>query len=265
MRRPIITILTDFGTKDHYVASMKGVILGIDPRCHLVDISHEVSPHDIEEGAFILLNVYSCFPKGTIHLAVVDPGVGGPRKPLLIATENYFFIGADNGLFSFVLRKEKVKQTIALTNERYFLPSLTSTFHGRDLFAPVAGHLSLGVEPKAFGKAVDKWKTLRFRDPVENRGKLTGEVFHVDAFGNLISNIGEKQLSRFAENYPIVVKAGHATVHGLRKGYWEGKKGEAIALIGSGGFLELSIREGNASRRLRVEKGDPVEVISVRP
>ena len=149
MRNPIITLLTDFGLKDPYVASMKGVILRINPRCTLVDITHR-NPHDIEEGAFILANAYSTFPKGTIHLSVVDPGVGSPRKPILLVTKNYFFVGPDNGLFTFAAKREKVKQAIALTNPKFFLPQVSTTFHGRDLFAPVAAHLSLGVKPKDF-------------------------------------------------------------------------------------------------------------------
>lgn len=264
MRNPIITLLTDFGTRDHYVASMKGVILGINPRCCLVDISHQVSPHDIEEGAYILLNAYSSFPSGTIHLAVVDPGVGGPREPILIVTGNYFFVGPDNGLFTFAIQREKAKQVIALTNKKYFLPGLSGTFHGRDLFAPVAGHLSLGVNPQLFGRAVDTWETLSFRKPVAERGRLIGEILHIDAFGNLISNIDAIELSDFAGKRPFTLRVGNRKIQGLRKGYWEGKRGEAIALIGSGGFLEISIREGNAARVLKVNRGDGVTVETSR-
>jgi hypothetical protein len=148
----------------------------------------------------------------------------------------------------------------ALTNEKYFLSRVSSTFHGRDLFAPVAAHLSLGVGPEAFGKVVHRWEALGFRTPVVKRGGLVGEFFHIDTFGNLISNIDERQLSDFSGKNPVTVRVKDQTILGLRKGYWEGGKGEPIALFGSGGFLEISIREGNAAKRLRVRKGDLVRV-----
>src|SRR4030042_6725098 len=154
MRNSMITLLTDFGTRDHYVASMKGVILQINPKCTLVDISHQVIPHDIKEGALLLSSAYSYFPKGTIHLSVVDPEVGSPRKPILLVTMNYFFVGPDNGLFTLVALRDKVKHVVALTYKKYFLPQVSTTFHGRDIFAPVAGHLSLGKNQKAFGNVV---------------------------------------------------------------------------------------------------------------
>src|SRR4030042_6193217 len=137
MRRPIITLLTDFGTRDHYVASMKGVILGINPQCALIDITHQGRPHDIEEGAFILANAYSHFPKGTIHVSVVDPGVGSPRKPVLLVTRNYLFLGPDNGLLTLAAQGDTVKQMIELDNPKFFLPRISATFHGSTLFAPV--------------------------------------------------------------------------------------------------------------------------------
>jgi len=265
MRKPIITLLTDFGTKDHYVASMKGVILSINPQCTLVDITHHVKPHDIEAGAFILSNAYSSFPKGTIHLCVVDPGVGGPRRPILIVTSNYFFVGPDNGLFTIVLWKEKVKQVVSLANRKYLLSQISTTFHGRDLFAPVAGHLSLGVEAKDFGEEVKSWAKLIFRKPRVEGRKLMGEVLHIDAFGNLISNIEEGQFLQFVKDHPFIVKIGKKIIRGLRKGYWEVKKGETVALFGSGGLLEISIRDGSAQKMLKVKKGDSVWISTKVP
>jgi len=261
MSKPIITLLTDFGTKDHYVASMKGVILNINPQCLLIDITHQVNPHDIEEGDFILASTYSYFPKGSIHLAVVDPGVGGIRKPILLVTQNYFFVGPDNGLFTLVAQREKVKQVVALTKKKYFLSEVSSTFHGRDIFAPVAAHLSLGIKPNAFGYETNSLKELGFQKPVIKEGKLLGEVLHIDAFGNLVSNIDEGKLFRFIQSRPFVIRAGRKTIRGLKKGYWEGKRGEPIALLGSAGFLEVSVREGNAQKMLGVKKGDPITVM----
>lgn len=260
MKSSIITLLTDFGLKDPYLASMKGVILRINPRCTLIDITHQVNPHDVEEGAFILANAYSTFPKGTIHLAVVDPGVGGPRKPILLVTENYFFIGPDNGLFTFALQQEKVKQGMALTCPKFFLPRVSTTFHGRDIFAPVAAHLSSGIRPKAFGKNIDSWVELPFQKPRAKEGKLLGEIIHVDTFGNLVSNIDQRRLFQFSKDRSFVIRVGRRIIRGLKKRYSEGKKNEPIALFGSGGFLEISIREGNAQKLLKVRRRDPIKI-----
>jgi len=260
MKNPIITLLSDFGTQDHYVASMKGVILKINPGCHLVDITHQVNPQDVEEGAFILANAYSYFPKGTIHLSVVDPGVGGSRRPILLVTRDYFFVGPDNGLFTLVAHRDKIKQVVVLTNKKYFLPKVSRTFHGRDLFAPVAAYLSLGIRPKAFGYEISSMKEIGFQKPVAREGRLLGEILHIDAFGNVVSNIDEVRLFRFVQGRPFVIRAGKKSIHGLKEGYWEGKKGEPIALLGSGGFLEISVRDGDAQKILKVRKGDKIEI-----
>jgi S-adenosylmethionine hydrolase len=260
MKKAIITLLTDFGTKDHYVASMKGAILTINPQCTLVDITHHVSPHNITEGAFILASAYSSFPKGTIHLSVIDPGVGSPRAPILLVATNYFFIGPDNGLFTFALRKEKVRKGIVLTNPKYFPSRMSTTFHGRDLFAPVAAHLSMGVKPEAFGPVIDSWVEVDFENPRVRGRALIGKILHIDAFGNLISNIEGQRLFNHVRGGSFVVRVGKRSIQGLKKAYWEGKKNEPMALIGSGGFLEVSVREGNAQKVLKVRKGDPVWV-----
>jgi hypothetical protein len=260
MRKPIITLLTDFGLKDPYVASMKGVILSINPRCTLVDITHQVSPHDIKEGAFILGQAYSTFPKGTIHLSVVDPGVGGPRKPILIVTQNYFFIGPDNGLFTIALRREKLQKVITLSKTKFFLPEVRSTFHGRDLFAPVAAHLSSGIGPESFGRTIRSWNEIAFPYPAMSHGKLNGEVVHIDAFGNLVTNIDQRELLRFSKDRPFVTRIGRKNIPGLKKGYWEGKRNEPMALIGSGGLLEISVREGSAEKSLKMKEGARVVV-----
>jgi S-adenosylmethionine hydrolase len=260
MKKAIITLLTDFGTKDHYVASMKGTILSINPRCTLVDITHHVSPHDITEGAFILANAYSSFPKGTIHLSVVDPGVGSPRAPILLETTNYFFIGPDNGLFTFALKKEKVRKGIVLSNPKYFLSHRSTTFHGRDLFAPVAAHLSMGVKPEAFGPRLDSWIEIDFENPRMRGRALIGKILHIDAFGNLISNIDSQKLFNHVREDSFVVRIGKRSIQGLKKAYWEGKKNEPMVLIGSGGFLEVSVREGNAQKALKVKKGNKIEI-----
>ncbi len=261
MRNRIITLLTDFGTKDHYVASLKGVILGINPQCTLVDITHQISPQDIEEGAFVLANAYACFPKGTIHLAVVDPGVGGPRRPILVETGNYVFVGPDNGLFTLALKRENLKRAVVLRTKKYFLSQMSETFHGRDLFAPVAGHLSLGVSPARFGDRIESWTELPFPKVSIIGDELIGEIIHIDAFGNLISNVDEDQLAGFAGKEPIIVRTGKKSIEGLKKGYWEGNRGELIALVGSGDFLEISVRDGSAQKKLKASKGDRIKII----
>ncbi len=258
LRSPIITLLTDFGIKDPYVASMKGVILNINPDCQVVDITHQIHPQDITEGAIILAHSFSYFPRGTIHLAVVDPEVGGARNPILIVTEKFFFIGPDNGIFSLALREERMKSAYVLTERRFFLPEISSTFHGRDIFAPVAGHLTLGIPPEAFGRRMDSYKTLKLPDPIIKREHLTGEVIHVDAFGNLITNIDRMTLSQFHQGRPFQIRVKKGIISTLSKGYWEGIKGDPIALFGSWGFLEIAVQEGNAQKRLQMKKGDKV-------
>lgn len=260
MKPSIITLLTDFGTRDHYVASMKGVILTLNPRCTLVDMTHQVTPHDVEEAAFLLANSYSCFPKGTIHLCVVDPGVGSPRRAILMMAGDHFFVGPDNGLFTLVAWREKIEGVIALTHPRFFLPSVSATFHGRDIFAPVAAHLSLGVKPQAFGSRMEDWVKLRVPQPTRREEKLLGEIIHIDAFGNLITNVREQGLSEFIRGGSPVIRVGRRTLRGIRKGYWEGKTSEPMALIGSSGFLEISIRGGNAQKALRLKKGDKIQI-----
>jgi len=265
MKHPIVTLLTDFGTRDHYVASMKGVILGINPRCTFVDISHQVGPQDIEEGAFLLASAFSSFPRGTIHLSVVDPGVGGLRRAILAVTSSYYFIGPDNGLFTLALQREEIKRVIVLSNKKCFLPRVSSTFHGRDLFAPVAGHLSLGVKPEAFGDKTDTWVELNLGKPVQKGEELTGQILHIDVFGNLVTNIDRDRFLDFVEDRPFLIRVGSHTIRGLKTGYWEGKRNDLLALIGSGGFLEIAVREGNARKKLKMKKGNPVRVRRVMP
>lgn len=260
MRNPIITLLTDFGIRDHYVASLKGVILGINPRCSLIDISHQVSPQDIIEGAILLANVFSYFPKGTIHLAIVDPGVGSQRKPILLKTKNYYFIGPDNGIFTKVAEKDIVNYGIELTNKKYFLKDISKTFHGRDIFAPVAGYLSLGVKPEVFGKKINEWVKIGFKEPIIEGNKLIGEIIYIDNFGNLISNIDQNRFKNFIMSFRFNIKIGKKSISEIKNGYWEGREGEIIALFGSSGYLEISVNHGSAQKRLKVNRGDYILV-----
>jgi S-adenosylmethionine hydrolase len=239
---------------------MKGAILSINSRCVLVDITHQITPHDVEGAAFLLANAYSSFPKGTIHLCVVDPGVGSSRRAMLMTAGGHFFVGPDNGLFTLVAWREKIEGVIALTQTRFFSSTVSATFQGRDIFAPVAAHLSLGVKPRAFGSKMEDWVKLRVPQPRRREGELLGEIIHIDAFGNLITNIREQGLSEFTRGGPPVIRVGRRTIRGIRRGYWEGKPSEPVALIGSSGFLEISIRERNAQEVLRLNKGDKIQI-----
>jgi S-adenosyl-L-methionine hydrolase (adenosine-forming) len=258
MKHPIITLLTDFGTRDAYVASMKGVILGINPNAHLIDITHDVEPQNIVEGAFLLGEAFSSFPKGTIHVAVVDPGVGGPRRPVLIVTAGYFFIGPDNGLFAFALAREEVRKIVLLDRAGFFRTPVSATFHGRDLFAPVAAHLSLAGRPVRFGRSVETMEPLCLPEPLEKRRRLTGQIIHEDRFGNLVSNIGAGRLARFTEGRPFVIRAKKRAIRSLSRTYGDVDRGSALAVAGSSGLIELSVREGRAGKVLGLRRGDPV-------
>jgi hypothetical protein len=239
---------------------MKGVILGINPLCTLIDISHEVKPHDIREGALILANAYSYFPKGTIHLAVVDPGVESPRKPILFVTKNYFFLGPDNGLLSLAAEKDGVKKAIVLSNRSFFRPSVSTTFHGRDIFAPIAGHLSAVTKSELLGWIIRSWLKLDVGKAQIVKGDFVGEISHIDAFGNIVTNVSQQALSRFAKKRAMVISVDKREIRGLKKGYWEAQEGELLALIGSGDFLEISVREGDAQKVLKSRQGDKVRI-----
>lgn len=256
----IITLLTDFGTEDSYVGAMKGVILSINPDAVVVDISHQIPAQDIMAGAFVLSQAAPFFPRGTIHIAVVDPGVGGKRKPVLIETDKYFFVGPDNGIFSIVLQREKIKQKIHLTNKDYFLRHISSTFHGRDIFSPVGAYLSLGIDPNVFGKKIKAIKELEFKKPYVKNGKIKGQIIHVDRFGNLITNIDEGLLKRVFKNKAFEIKIGGNIIKRLVPSYPYAKEDETVGLICSNGLLEIAKRDADARQELGVEKGDRVEV-----
>jgi hypothetical protein len=191
---------------------------------------------------------------------VVDPGVGGARRPLLFATEGYLFVGPDNGLFTYALMRERLKRVLVLAREKFFLARISPTFHGRDIFAPVAAHLSLGIKPEAFGPDAGPFVKLGLKEPEIKEDGLSGTILYVDSFGNLISNITQECIVRFVQGRPFSVRIGKQMIEGLQKGYWEGEKGKAIALIGSGGFLEIAVREGDAAKVLNAKRGDSVTV-----
>jgi S-adenosylmethionine hydrolase len=246
--RQIVTLLTDFGTRDHYVAAMKGVLLSINPALVLVDISHEVSRHNIREGGFLLASAFDSFPTGTIHLAVVDPGVGGQRRGLAAAGPRHLFVGPDNGLFDRVFSIEPPRLVVSLENVEYRLPQVSPTFHGRDIFAPAAGHLSLGVPLENLGPAF----TYQVQGPSSPRlgrdDEIQGEIIHVDRFGNLISDIEVPSGEDLSQGLEVTVAARQVLV-GPRT-YDEAPPSRPFALRGSGGHLEIAVRGGSALKAI---------------
>lgn len=261
MERSIITLTTDFGTKDGYVAVMKGVILNINPETLIVDISHEIPHHDIVEARYIVERTYGYFPEKTIHLAVVDPGVGGTRRPILIITERYMFIGPDNGIFGFVLHKERVQKIIELTNSKYFLGPISNTFHGRDIFAACAGYISLGLRPERLGPEIDSIMQLPDEEPVIKDNGILGRIKHVDRFGNLISNIRKADLEKLMKKGSVEILVGNKVLRGIRDTYSSVSPGELLALIGSTDCLEIAVNMGNASDKLSLKRGDQIIVM----
>lgn len=261
MKRRIITLITDFGVSDEYSGVMKGVILSINPDCLIIDITHQITPMDIREASFILNNTYPYFPSGTIHIVVVDPGVGSLRRPLLLIANGHFFVGPDNGVFTTILMKDDQRKIYELTNKMYFLPTLTSTFQGRDLFAPVAAHLSLDLNPEDLGQEISDPITLPDFTPQVSNNQIEGKVIHIDRFGNLITNIQQNLFTSFTKGKKFSIQIASLSLERITLAYHEGKEDEPLALFGSSGWLEISVNKGSAKNLLEVEKGEIVRVI----
>ena len=252
-----ITLLTDFGTSDYFVGALKGVILSINPTIRIVDITHEIPPQDIESAAFTLLACYQSFPVGTIHVAVVDPGVGSSRRAIAASAAGQFFVGPDNGLFSYVFEREPPKSIVQLTNEKYFRHPVSNTFHGRDIFAPVAAALSKGARLDSFGSEISDPVNLESLTPPRlNSGALKGRIIHIDHFGNCVTNF-DKQALNGIESPSLRIK--RRRIAGIQQSYNEGKRdGDLFAIWGSAGFLEIAARERSAAKLLNSKRGDKV-------
>jgi S-adenosyl-L-methionine hydrolase (adenosine-forming) len=269
---PIITLLTDFGDHDGYVGAMKGVMLTIAPNAQLVDISHQVSPQNVRQAAQILARAYSYFPPYTVHLVVVDPGVGSDRQPIALKTGSGYFIAPDNGVLTYVQQREKSWTAIRLDREEYWLPQPSNTFHGRDIFSPAAAHLAKGIPFENLGTPLQTPVELSLPPLTVSSTSAQGKVIHIDHFGNVITNImpltwvDDQRLNLLPVNAePIQVDrhkayatCGWHTLKGLRRSYSEVQKGEPIILVGSNGELEIAINQGNAAESLALEIGDPV-------
>jgi hypothetical protein len=255
MKRPIITLLTDFGTSDHYVAAMKGVILGICPNAELVDISHHITPYSIPEAAYTLAQAWHCFPKGAIHLAVVDPGVGSKRRAIIAEAAGHRFVAPDNGLLSFVLRAVPKATVREISETRFFREPVSPTFHGRDIFAPVSAHLARGIVPKRIGKVLQDTVIGDFTEIRQDRaGNWLATVLKIDSFGNIISSL-ESDTFRWVSHSPFRLRVGRHTIKTFRQTYAEARTDEVFALFGSSGFIEVSLNQSNAAKRLGVSPG----------
>ena len=257
--RPIITITTDFGLEDHYVAAMKGVILRIAPESTLVDITHLVPPGDIRSGAYSLDAVWQDFPAGTVHLAVVDPGVGGARAPLAVSTDQGFFVGPDNGILSPALVGTTGRKIVRLMNQSRQNCPVSPTFHGRDIFAPAAAWLAIGTPIEELGDVVDSMVELEMQLPVVVSGGIHGSVIHVDRFGNLITNISA-QMIKEAPGQIEVSMAGQS-IGSLRRNYSDTEPGQPLAYIGSSNRLEISVRDGSAEKHFAAGLDTPVMTV----
>ncbi len=274
---PIITLLTDFGTEDEYVGVMKGVILSIAPDVHLVDLSHRIPPQAVRRAAFLLSSAVPYFPPDTVHLAVVDPGVGTERRALAVRTPAGTFVGPDNGLFSWVLAEVPEWVAVEIREPAYRLPRVSSTFHGRDIFAPAAAHLVAGVPLERLGPRVTDPVMLPVPRLEIGAGVLEGEVLYADRFGNLVTSIGRFQWDgdrlilapafRPASGEMALSPKGARVVladvelRGIRRTYGDVAVGEPVALVGSSGFLEIAIRQGSAAMALGVVAGAPVRIL----
>jgi S-adenosylmethionine hydrolase len=262
---PIITLTTDFGLKDPYVAEMKAVMLGICPKTAIVDITHEIEKFNVKMGAFVLASAAPYFPKGTIHVAVVDPGVGTKRKPILIETENSFYIGPDNGVLSLAATKQGIKCAYEISNSKFMLPKISNTFHGRDMFAPAAAHLAKGTNPEKFGPKITDIVMPEFAEVRKKKNWLVGEVLHIDGFGNIITNFSEEDLKQLIAEKLLEVRLGNVCLR-LRvcKAYGEVEPQKPLAIIGSHNFLEISINQGDAAKTFNVKTGDRIELRRVK-
>jgi len=262
----VVTLLTDFGDRDYFVASMKGVILGINPQARIVDLTHQVPPQQVEEAAYLLKASYKYFPDGTVHVAVVDPGVGTTRRPLLITTSRYFFVAPDNGILSYIYEEELSVEVRQIENRQYRLDSPGTTFDGRDLFAPAAAWLTRGQAPGSYGRLIRDYVRLKIPQPEWEDKVLAGLVVYVDRFGNLISNITPLQLQEAQRvirksSSDVSVRIGGVTIDGLVPSYSHGSGETPGALINSNGQLEVFVRNGSAAKLLKARRGDRIEVL----
>lgn len=260
--RPVVALLTDFGVRDHYAGTMKGVVLGICPEATLVDITHDVPPHDVMTAALELAASYRYFPPGTVFLVVVDPGVGSSRRSLAAEAGDYRFVAPDNGVLSAVFKDIPPRRVVELSERRFARPTVSRTFEGRDRFAPAAGWLAKGTELKALGRSLADFLRLEIPDPVVSDREIRGEVLRVDRFGNLITNIDRRAFEKLGRpgETAVEIQAGPQRVGRLVTTYAEIEPGEVGSLFGSTDHLEVAANADSAAERLALGRGAPVTV-----
>jgi S-adenosylmethionine hydrolase len=255
----VVTLLTDFGLRDHFVAAMKGVILSLNPEIEFVDISHLIPPQDVFAGAFTLEQTWTLFPPRTIHLAVVDPGVGTARKAMAATAGDHYFVAPDNGILTWVMEQPDFA-AYEITADHYFRKPVSNTFHGRDVFAPVAGWLSRGMPLEHLGQPLDEPVRLNVpRVKKVREGLIQGAILAADQFGNLITNLKPEDVPAAFK----IILSGQREVTGFRRAYSEGAPGELFVIPGSTGYLEISLKNGSAASALDLKAGAPVGVVSV--
>lgn len=256
--KAVITLLTDFGTADYFVGAVKGAILSINPQAVIVDLTHEIPPQDVAAGAFTLLAAYKTFPAGTIHVGVVDPGVGSTRRAIIVSANKQFFVGPDNGLFTYIYDREPSHKVFHVTARKYFRPDPSSTFHGRDIFAPVGAALSNGVKPREFGARINDAVRLpmALEPEVLKNGNVRARIIHIDRFGNCVTNITRDLVK---PNATLLVN--RKTIRTFRNFYGEDSTNTPFAIWGSAGFLEISVNGGSAAKVLNVKSGNKIDLI----
>ncbi len=264
---PVITLLTDFGLSDPYIGIMKGVILSFAPQASIVDISHYIDPQDVQAAAYLMDSAYPYFPEKTVHVVVVDPGVGGGRKIIAAEAGGHYFLAPDNGILTKVFGRGEVKTLVCVENPEYFIQPVSRTFHGRDIFAPVAAHMATGRPLTEFGPTVSLADLIYLDLPlpyIKKSGELVGEVITGDRFGNLITNIDQQVLSQLgssADRSNLFIHIGTYLINGLSASYQDVPPGGLLAIIGSRGYLEISVNTGDARSYCGIEKGAPVRVV----
>ncbi len=262
----IISLATDFGLSDPYAGVMKGVILSIAPHARIVDLSHGIGAQDVSSAAFLIDSAFGFFPEKTVHVIVVDPGVGSERAVIAAEAADHFFLAPDNGVLTKILARGSTEALVRVENPEFFRHPVSRTFHGRDIFAPVAARMASGEPLDSFGPRCSPADLVRLRLPVpyvSDTGELSGEVVTIDHFGNLITNLDEKRLARFSPGGSaddLWICIGDNWIKGLSDSYQAVAPGQLLAIIGSSGYLEISVNSGNARSRCGAEKGSPVRV-----
>lgn len=258
MSLPLVTLTTDFGRRDPYVASMKGVIYRGCPVAQVADLTHEIAPQDVREAAFFIAAAAPCFRAGTVHVVVVDPGVGTARRPLVVCAGRQYFVCPDNGLLSLYLQRFPLEEAYAIENPEFMRPVVSPTFHGRDIFAATAARLAAGVDLHGVGPRVDQLAAIPFPEPIVRDDAVEGEIVHVDHFGNAISNVSAELVAHWPR---VQVEAGPLVLRGLSTTYADAAPGEPLVLTGSTGFLELAVNRGSAQAAFGLACGTPVRVV----